>query len=379
MIAVPWLLVQVDGGKVFGQMALTMTIIHFFLSPWIGLMVDRFSRKKILLTGEALGFLVITFFTIQGFIYGYETIQLLLIYAIGTLYYNLFYPTMFAFIQEVFDEDVYHTLNGAMEVQGQVASMLAGGISSFLLTVVDLQWILLLDATTYLLACFLFWLIPYKKGERDVTSRSFFSNMLEGFRYMKRRPMLFFLLLGSFMPFIGVMMTNYLFPVYLSEELQVSGTAYSLQTTVYGIGAIVAGLAIPILVRKWTSMKTIMTTVTLYTIGITSVLFFKQLAIFYVLVFFMAFGNAGSRVARNTLVMEIVPNQIIGRVTALFGVIGLGIRIVLLSTFTALVSHQLVTVSFYILSVILIIATLVVFLSAQQLVNQSSLNKNTAM
>ncbi|MGQ0519429.1 hypothetical protein ACT453_61945, partial [Bacillus sp. D-CC] len=45
-------------------------------------------------------------------------------------------------------------------------------------------------------------------------------------------------------------------------------------------------------------------------------------------------GNAGTRVARNVLMMEEIPNEVMGRVDSLFRLIGTGIRIVLLMLFT---------------------------------------------
>ena len=53
MIAVPWLLVTSDNGDaVFGYVALCMTVLSFILTPFVGHLIDRMSRKRILLISQ---------------------------------------------------------------------------------------------------------------------------------------------------------------------------------------------------------------------------------------------------------------------------------------------------------------------------------------
>jgi MFS family permease len=141
-----------------------MTILMFVLTPFIGWMVDRFSRKKMLLAGEAIGGLIVLIFVIYGFLgMNYQTVHYTILFAVGSLYYTLFYPTIFAFNQEIFDKSQYKQLNGLMEIQGQLSAVLAGGLASFMLKSVELKWILLFDVFTYAAAFMLLTLIPYKR------------------------------------------------------------------------------------------------------------------------------------------------------------------------------------------------------------------------
>ncbi|EOW9527137.1 hypothetical protein ACO11K_000742 [Bacillus cytotoxicus] len=50
-IAVPWLILSIyDAEKVYGISYLLLTITAFFLSPYIGVLVDQYFRKKLLYT-----------------------------------------------------------------------------------------------------------------------------------------------------------------------------------------------------------------------------------------------------------------------------------------------------------------------------------------
>jgi MFS family permease len=362
MTAVPWLLVQKPhGGTWFGYMSTTMTIVMFLLTPYVGMWIDHMSRKAVLMFGEAMGLVIAIAFALYGMMETeYHVWHLAFLFASGSLYYFLFYPALFAFNQEVFHYDQYKTLNGIMEIQGQLATVISGGAASLLLTKVPLYSILWLDACTYMIAIVGLFFIPYQRSVRSEETHSFWTKMTEGYHYMKARPLLFWFLLASLMPFIGVMMTNYLHPIYIADVLKEDSSVYGIQSMIYGIGAALAGAIVPLWLRKIGTEVSITITVFMYAIAMTMFLLVKSTWIFYMLVSLAAFGNAGTRVARSSLMMERIPNEKIGRVDSLFRALGFLIRSALLSVFTGLVSLRHVLIPYAILSGLLIISGLLV-------------------
>jgi hypothetical protein len=75
----------------------------------------------------------------------------------------------------------------------------------------------------------------------------------------------------------------------------------------------------------------------------------------------LAAGNAGTRVAHSSLMMECIPNDKIGRVDSLFRAVGLMIRILLLSVFTGAVSLESVMMPYAILGAVLSVSLLTVW------------------
>jgi len=363
MIAIPWLLVSSpDGSRIFGYITLGMTIFNFVVTPLVGALIDKVSRKNILVLGQLAGLIIMLIFALLGFMNeSYKLWHYVVVYVIGSLYYTIFYPTMFAFTQEYFENRYYKKLNGAMEVQGQTASMVAGAIASILIMKVALQWILLINAITYLVAIIFFMKVKLVKQSRKpsqlVTQKK---NMIHGFTYLSKYPIMFYFLLCTTFPFIGVMVTNYLFPVYLQQELHASAWVYGSQSMIYSLGAVCAGLFIPIVSQKIGNEKTMVFSVLCYTVAI-SLIIFVEIPLFLCLMFFLALGNAGARVARATFMMEHIPNEYIGRVDSVIRLIGLFIRMLLLAVFTKLVSFQLVIICFVLLSGILCLASLLVY------------------
>lgn len=364
MIAIPWMLVTSDNGnKVFGYITICMTILSFILTPFVGNLVDKVSRKKLLIISEIICFVLLLMFSLVGFIgLSYEIWHYMIIYMIGSLYYTIFYPTMFALNQEIFTKDQYKSLNGTMEVQGQLSSMIAGALASILLLKWDLHYILLLDTLTYGAAIYFYLKLPYVRLTVEKTGKVVKSQVSEGLRYMLARPSVFIFLLFSFMPFIGVMLTNYLFPVYLVDVLKADASVYGIEGMIYAIGAIIAGVFVPTLSSKFGNEKTIIFGVFVYTIAI-SLIVFVDLPVYLSLMLFLAIGNSSTRVARNSFLMDHIPNNIIGRVDSLFRTLGLLIRILLLALFTEMVSYDLIIYCFIVLSGILMLSLFLVVVS----------------
>ncbi|PHF19040.1 MFS transporter [Bacillus toyonensis] len=356
MITIPLLLIKESGGETtFGYVSIIATLIMFLLTPFIGQSIDRFSRKSLLLCNEGIGIAVIGIMVIWGFAgQPYHSIHYILIYIAGSFYYLLFYPTIFAFNQEIFQAEHYKSLSGTMEIQGQLTQVISGAAASFLIEIVSLKWILLVDMLTFAGAFFLFLCIPYVKKKEVKRKITFKKQLFEGIHFMKKRPKLFWFLLATYMPFIGVMMANYLIPVYISDILKANASVYAIEGTMYGVGAVVAGICIPLIMKYVKTEVSIVMTMFIYVISITAMSIEPSVMLLYGLAIFHAIGNAGTRVARNVLMMEEIPNEVMGRVDSLFRLIGTGIHIVLLMLFTAGVSKAGVMLPFYVLSCILI-------------------------
>ena len=203
-----------------------------------------------LLGSEVVGGSVTLLFALWGLSTGYfETWQLIVIYFSGSLYYNVHFPTQFAFTPGIFSKEQYKTLNSILEVQNQSTSMIAGGLASLLIDHIDFAWILLADAMTYFLGFGLFLLIPYIKN-RSVTANgavSMWSNY-------QRRLCLFEneTAVGHVFPLradaISLCYGRELsLSVYITSVLHGGVNVLGAADMIFAIGAVVAGLTVPLL------------------------------------------------------------------------------------------------------------------------------------
>ncbi|MBV8329969.1 MAG: MFS transporter [Verrucomicrobia bacterium] len=320
-IAVPWLLIhEPNGYAIYGLSSSALTLLVFLLLPVLGKVIDRNSRKKVVLVyylfGIAANLVVISMIILQGRV---EPWHLVAAMSFGSLGVSLYYPAQFALNQEVLTKDQYRALSGALEVQWQTGAMVAGAAASFLVTRIPLIAILLFDCCTFLAAFIVMAFIPYSRNPKlDANSGSALKLTMEGLIYLKRRPRLSLVLFGSFLPFLGVMVCIYLMPVFVSETLRAGPEIYGFAEVCYSLGAVLAGLTIPGLSTRIGLMRTLLLTVGCYTVAVMVNPLFAAIPVLLASLVLQGWGNAGSRVARSTVALETVPNELMGRVNLFY-------------------------------------------------------------
>ena len=343
IFSVPWLLIKLPGGSAsYGAVTLVTTIILFLFLPYYGVWIDRHSRKKIMLGSELFGFAAMaTMAAIGAFAGGYGVWPLSIIYFCGMLYYTLHFPAKFAMLQQIIAKSQYQSLMGLMEIQGQIAMMAAGGLGAILVEHVSLTTILCFDAATYLFSFFIQSTIPYDAdhltpGEAPRTSA--WSSIAEGWQWLRDRPRLTVFFTASLLPFIAVMVGNYLFPIYISQTLGAGAWVFGLGEIIFAFGAALAGLILPRLITEHSAQRTVPVTVAVFALGAALLVFFPNITIYLLAALLLGFGNAGSRVARSAAILHLVDKKVMGRVNSFFYAYDRVLRTVLTSAVIAIVT-----------------------------------------
>lgn len=358
MIAIPWYLINREGGEaIFGYATLVSSAVLFFLSPYIGVVVDRVSRKRVLLFCQGVGTLFMLPFAVWAFLrHDLATWQLVLIQFGGLLYYNTQIPALYAFCQEIFHPSQYQKLTSTMEIQNQFASMISGGLASLLIEKWDASVILGIDAFTYLVGFLLFLGIPYAFTLRKNEGKQakVWADIKEGYLYLKERPQITLFLFCTLLPFLVVMVGNYLNPIYVRSTLQADASILGISSMVFAIGAVAAGFISRLLLKKWGTYRAILFTYLAFTLSSVVVVVIPVASIFILNKLLVGWGNAGTRVIRNSFIMERIPNAVIGRVNSYYNGMGLAVRIALLAVSTQILTVTGAIMAFAILAVLLL-------------------------
>ncbi len=378
LIAVPWLLVhRAHGDQLYGWATLGTTIALFLFMPYYGAWLDRHSRKTMLLVGELFGFAATLSMAAWAYATGHvATWQLVVSYFCGMLYYTLHYPAKFAFLQQVFTREHYQPLMGLLEIQGQAAMMIAGGLGSVLVDRVPLALILLIDAFTYLFSFFVQSTLPYEATHlRDTAAlppANVWHAMAEGGRWLRERPGLSVFFACTLVPFIVVMVGNYLFPIYVSQVLHASASVFGGGEIAFAIGAMLAGAFMPQFATSRGADRAIMLGHGACIVSVLGIVGLHTPAPYYVAALLFGFGNAGTRVARSGLMFLVVPNAVMGRVGMFFNVYDRVLRTLLTYAMTLFVAQASATVGFAVLLGVLVLAFVGVLASRNSVANVSA-------
>ncbi|MEZ4978004.1 MAG: MFS transporter [Chitinophagales bacterium] len=165
LIAIPWYIAnELQRPELYGLLFLLVSFLTLFWGPYAGTLIDKYDRKRVMLGIQGIGLLGISSIALLAWKEQNTSLWMAAMVMILTkLIYNIHYPNLYAFAQEITEKHRYGTISSALEVQGQATFILSGALAAFLMEGNIFQfhfnawksWNFLLDAFTYILGFFL--------------------------------------------------------------------------------------------------------------------------------------------------------------------------------------------------------------------------------
>jgi MFS family permease len=324
-VAEAWLVYRLTGSSVLlGVLGFVSQIPIFLLSPLAGLAADRWPRHRVVIaTQTASMFLAFTLatLTLTHRIQVWEIIGLATL--LGTV--NAFdIPARQSFLIEMVGRDDLLNaiaLNSSMFNGARVAGPAIAGI---LVAVVGEGWCFLLNGVSYLavIAGLLMMGIETSRFVHDGAGP--LEKLREGFRFVRHtKPILALLTLVGLVGFMALPF-SVLMPIFAGRILGGGASAYGTLMGAVGVGALFGALIIAM--RQELRGLGNVVAYSAVGLGISLVLFSASR---WYLLSFVALMLAGLTMmmqftATNTLIQAMVPDQLRGRVMALYSMMFLG-------------------------------------------------------
>jgi len=359
MIAIPWYFVKiVSRPEVFANSYLLITFLTLFWGLYAGTLIDRYSRKKLFVIINIVCGVLIGAIAFYGHYNSFlPDFLVILVFGITIFNYNVHYPNLYAFGQEITEPKNYGKLNSYIEVQGQVTSVLAGAFAAILLTGTnnnlldiggfifvlpinieawDIYEIFLLDAVTYVVVIFIFILMRYNRVTKEKThTEGLFDRLQGGFRYLRDHPIIFVFGLASYMLFAFTLVEiHVVLPLYVKNFLGMGGNVFASAEIYYSFGAIFSGLLILRLFKQLNTVIGVIILMLVVACAFYLMFIYKILWIFFLGNFLLGITNAGVRILRTTYIFNHVPNNLIGRTGSVFNTLNIVVRMLLIGLFT---------------------------------------------
>ena len=352
MLAIPWYFAKhLNASATFAAIYSIATFITLFWGLYAGTLIDRFPRKNIFLSICAVSAIVLLSVSSYGLLSGSIPMVLVAtVFCFTVFNYNIHYPTLYAFGQEITEKENYSKTNSLLEVIGQSTNVLSGAMAVMLIEGINLsfgsfnlnieawsiQEIFFLDGCTYLVAMVLIYFIRYIPTERNIISKEpIMKRLKEGFKYLKERPILFYFGNASYTVFIFVLIaTHILWPLYIEDRLSLGGDIYALNKICYAIGAMLAGIFVSKLFRSKSSVYTIICLMSIALLAFVGLIFNSNVYLLFFFALGLGISNAGIRIMRITYLFNHIPNNIIGRTNSVFQSINILLRSILIAVFS---------------------------------------------
>ena len=396
MIAIPWYFVEVVGRpEVFATAYLFITFATLFWGLYAGTLIDRYSRRNLFILINLVCGLIIGAVAISGFFSSnMNDLLVILVFATTIFNYNVHYPNLYAFGQEITEKSNYGRLNSYIEIQGQSTSILAGAFAALLLTGTinksmnlggftinfpfEIQpWgiheIFLMDAITYMIVILIFMQIKYSRIVTDkVEVGTLFNRLKNGISYLKKHPLIFRFGLASYMLFAFLLVEiHILLPTYVHDFLQGKGDIYASAEVYYSLGAILAGVFVIRFFRNKNPIFGIILLMLIVSFAFAGMTFIKSLWYFFIANLILGLTNAGVRILRTTYLFNHIPNNIIGRTNSVFNSLNIMVRMCLIGLFAMpfFLTNDNVRWGYLVGAVMVILAIVPLLLHYKSLVN----------
>ena len=359
LLAIPWYFTSMlDEPGFFGKIYAGATLLSIPWNLYAGTLVDKYSRKNIFIWINIVSALILFGASLYGFAYeGLPVGLIAFVFTAIILNFNIHYPALYAFGQEISDPKDYGRISSIFEVLHQSTTILSGGVAAILLTGIDsaginmlglqlrlpieidsweLYEIFLLDAATYVVALILISLMKFQPvAVRKKDTSRIMDRIKTGFRFLMKNPLIFLFGVMSYNIFVIILIeVHLLLPIYVDNHLELGADVLASSEIYYAFGALVAGLSIRLLFSKSNTIFAVLVLMfvngaVFITAGLT-----RDFLLFYFISIIMGLTNAGTRVMRVTYLFKLISNEIIGRCGSVFAVINIILRVILISLFS---------------------------------------------
>lgn len=258
-------------GDVMTMMAIALLLPFVLFAPLVGPVVDRFSRKSVLVVTSACQCAIIAavpFFRQFAFIQDNAIAAIFLVVFLIGAFTAFFTPAKTSFIAEIVERRALMAANSLTTFAGTIMNMLGALVAAGLLSLnekglVSLNVCFMIDAATYLVSGLMILSIVVPESpearllreQRRHASESFFTQIAKALKYLRvhRRTRHVVELAGCFGSLAGL--TYALINTKTLDEMGAKTSSYGLLIGVFGLALIAGGLAMALGHRRLPSYE----------------------------------------------------------------------------------------------------------------------------
>ncbi len=319
-IALPWLVYHMTGSAfLLGLVGFAGQIPTFLLSPVAGVIIDRFSRYKVLLITQILSLVqasVLAVLALTGVIQIWHIILLSVIFGCINAFDT---PSRHSFVIEMVEKK--EVLGNAIALNSLMfngARLIGPSIAGVMLATTGEGVCFLINAISYIfvIGSLLMMHIPKKEFPRKETK--ILKELKEGFNYtFGFQPIKHLILLLAVVNLMGASY-QVLMPVFAKEVLHGGSDIYGFLMAAAGFGALIGAAYLASRESVLRLGRIIPTAATVFGAGLVALAFTNIIPVTIGLMFIIGLGLMLNSASCNTILQTITEDQMRGRVMSFY-------------------------------------------------------------
>jgi MFS family permease len=326
-IAMGWLIYRLTGSALLlGSVAFALQIPSLFITPFAGVLADRYNRRRVIIVSQALAMVVafvLSFLVLTDRI----TINMILllatingtIIAFDTPFRNSFVPDMIPKREDLANAIA---LNSSLY---NLARFLGPPIGGILIAAVGEGWCFFINGLSFLAVIGCLFAMKIKQVAGVARKATVLRQLVEGIKYAyHEKPLRYLLVLVAMSSFFGLPFQA-LMPVFAAEVLNGDASLLGLLTGALGFGALSGAFYLAARKQIHTIPGMIFRTAVIFSIALAIFALSGYKALSFVMIAITGFGMIVHFNSTNTIIQTIADEDKRGRVVALYSLTFMGI------------------------------------------------------
>lgn len=316
-IALMWYVFAKTGsGLATGLVAVASFLPTVVLGPWFGVLADRLNRRQLML-GANLSSAVLAAVLAGTVIAGWRAIWIVYLtrglMGVSTTLYD---PARAALFPELVGAEDLMTGHALFHSSQQVARLVGSAVGGLVVALVGAGLTMTLDAATFAVAAVLVSGIAYqRKSAEDAKRPSVWASAMEGWSWLRRRPVLLVMLGIAMVSNIALGPTNVLPPMLIRDTFHASAAALGLFDAAVGLGIVVGGIVIGMFTIRRVGLSMVVA-LGLEMVGLLVVSIAPTPAIADMGNFCLGVGLVSANAPSGAMLQTLVPSDLLGRVSS---------------------------------------------------------------
>lgn len=321
-IALVVLVFELSGqGLAVAGLVATEIVPVLLLAPIAGVVIDRFSRKRVLIAADLLrAALVVSLLWPQGVWHAY-------LVAAGLAAGNVFFgPALNAVIPVLTTPEQRLAANSVSWSTGRLVQIVAASVAGALIALIGTRAAFAVNAASFVVsAAFIVTLpIPVHAGQIAVGTKrglgSYFGDALEGLRYARRDFFVSRLLIVQSLASFAVGATGAMLVVLSERHLHQAPEGFAWLIGAIGVGALLGPLIPNTFARDYRNARWLFVPYLIRGVGDVLIAVFTPLPVALVLLFVYGLNTSTGMVVFNSTIQGAIPDRVRGRVFTLLDV-----------------------------------------------------------
>ena len=330
ILTIGWLILEITNGDtvITGAVLALRTLPVFLIGPWAGVLADKFDRRSLIkLTQFMMAILAVFFallvsmsdFTDSGVSGPLKPWHLFVYVGITGISVSIIRPVRQSLVANVVPLENLRNATALNALTRTSARLVAPAIGGMLIYLLGFKWNFYIEAACYLGITISMLRMKTPYGNNPVPKNtSVLKDLYTGIEYISKNRALAQVITLSFVPTCIFQPLVFILPIYVASVLNEGPAVGGTLLAIMGLGGVATSFY---LASKDFPIKKGLTVILALIVGCTAISALSLsniIIVAYVMFLILGVCQTNIRVGTNTLIQEIVPDELRGRVTSIY-------------------------------------------------------------